>query len=176
MIRFETASLFQAHDLARLVNSAYRGEYSELGWTTEAAFLGGQRTDVESLIMLIETPLNQIEIAYDEKTNNLLGCVHLIQELPDTLYFGMLTIEPTLQGQGLGKILLNHLESIAKIQGLNQIRCAVIPLRTELIAFYERRGFKATGSNEPFPIDDPRFGLPKITGLILKEFAKFLSP
>ena len=176
MIRFQTASTLQVHELARLVNSAYRGEYSKQGWTTEASILGGQRTDTESLVKLIETPLNQIEIAYDEKSQTLVGCVHLIQELPNTLYLGMLTVEPTLQGQGLGKIILDHLESVAKSLGLHRIRCTVIPLRTELIAFYERRGFKATGNSEPFPVGEPRFGLPKVSGLILKEFAKDIAP
>jgi ribosomal protein S18 acetylase RimI-like enzyme len=175
MIRFKTASTLQAFEIAKLVNSAYRGEYSEQGWTTEAAILGGQRTDPEGIINLINAPLNQIEIAYDENSQHILGCVHIIQELADTLYFGMLTIEPTLQGQGHGKILLDHIEGIAKIRGLKRIRCTVIPLRTELIAFYERRGFVATGGSEPFPVDDPRFGLPKISGLSLKEYAKLLA-
>ena len=174
MIRFQTATPAQSQDLAHLINSAYRGEYSELGWTSEAKILGGQRTDPEELERLIKTPHNQIELAYEDRSEKLIGCVHLVQELPDTLYFGMLTVEPKLQGQGFGKILLNLVENVAKGYGLKRIRFTAIPTRTELIAFYERRGFKATGKSEPFPIQDPKFGLPKINGLTLKEFEKIL--
>lgn len=175
MIRFQTATPDQAPELAKLVNSAYRGEYSQQGWTTEASLLGGQRTDAESLAKLIETPLNQFELAYEGKTQKIIGSVHLIQELPDTLYFGMLTVEPTLQTQGLGKILINHLENVARGYGFKRVRFTVIPARTELVAFYERRGYKATGKFEPFPQLDPKFGVPKVDNLVLKEYEKILS-
>lgn len=175
MIRFQTATIQDAKSLADLVNSAYRGEHSKKGWTTEADLLDGQRTDAEALTQIIETPLNQIELAYEGKSLKLLGSVHLLQELPDTIYFGMLTIEPTLQGQGFGKILINHVEQVARAMGLKRIRITVIPSRHELIDFYKRRGFKETGKTEPFPLGDPRFGIPKVEGLELKEFEKILT-
>ncbi len=175
MIRFETATKFNAQEIANLVNSAYRGEYSKQGWTTEASLLGGQRTDAETLQKLIDSPLNQIEIAYQGESQSIIASVHLIQELPDTLYFGMLTVEPKAQAKGMGKILLKHVENIALGYGLKRIRFTVIPSRTELVAFYERRGFKATGNSEPFPEQDPKFGMPKVEGLILLEYDKLIQ-
>lgn len=175
MIRFQTATIHDAPALSKLVNSAYRGDSSKQGWTTEADLLDGQRTDPESLIKIIENPLNQIELAYEGKSLNLLGSVHLLQELPDTIYFGMLTIDPSLQGQGFGKILINHVEQVTRAYGFKQIRITVISSRTELIDFYKRRGFKETGREEPFPENDPKFGIPKIKGLFFKEFIKVLS-
>jgi len=174
MIRFQTATPSQAPELAKLVNSAYRGDYSEKGWTTESSLLGGQRTDAESLNQLILTPLHQIEIAVDEKSQKIIGCVHLIQE-PAGLYFGMLTVEPTQQTQGLGKTLISHVENVARGYGLKRVRFTVIPARTELVAFYVRRGYQATGKFEPFPQLDPKFGVPKVSGLILQEYEKILS-
>ena len=172
MMRFQTATSLHAQELADLVNSAYRGEYSEQGWTTEASLLGGQRTDSKKLVEMMTTPQNQIEIAFNDDSQKIIGSVHLIQELPDTLYFGMLTVDPKLQALGLGKKMLEHLENIARGYQFKRIRFTVIPTRNELIAFYERRGYKATGKFEPFPENDPKFGLPKVTGLILKEFEK----
>jgi ribosomal protein S18 acetylase RimI-like enzyme len=172
MIVFQTADLAHIHLLAQLVNSAYRGEYSLQGWTTEAHILDGQRTDSESLAALIQTPLHQIEIALDQETNKIVGCVHLIQEKDDTLYFGMLTVEPTLQTLGIGKRMMSHIESVAKALGKARIRFTVIPNRVELVAFYQRRGFKETGRFEEFPAQDPRFGLPKISDLRLQEYEK----
>ena len=37
----------------------------------------------------------------------------------------------------------------------------VIRQRTELIAWYERRGYVLRGETRPFPLDDERFGLPQ---------------
>lgn len=173
MIRFQTASVNDSEKLSELVNSAYRGDYSKQGWTTEADLLDGQRTDAASLSALIATPLNQFELAFEGKSLKLLGSIHLIQELPETLYFGMLTVEPSLQGQGLGKILLKHAEDVARGYGFKKLRCTVIPNRQELIDFYKRRGFKETGKFEKFPVDE-KFGIPKVAGLKLQEFIKEL--
>jgi GNAT superfamily N-acetyltransferase len=174
MISFQTATVQECAQLADLVNSAYRGESSKKGWTTEADLLGGQRTDAESLREIIQAPMNQIEIAFDG--GKIVGSVHLVHEESDTLYFGMLTVAPHIQAKGLGKIILNHVEDVARRYDLKRLRMTVIPSRAELIAFYERRGFKATGKYEPFPEADPRFGLPKVANLSLKEFEKRLLP
>ncbi|NBP08302.1 MAG: GNAT family N-acetyltransferase, partial [Gammaproteobacteria bacterium] len=48
------ASIDDAAALAALVNSAYRGDGSRAGWTTEADLLGGQRTDPQALEEFIE--------------------------------------------------------------------------------------------------------------------------
>lgn len=173
MIYFRTATIQDAENLAKLVNSAYRGNYSQQGWTTEADLLDGQRTDAENLTELISTPGNQLDLAVDE-SGNILGSVHLRQEDTETLYFGMLTVEPTQQAKGLGKIILTHVEAVARERNLRQVRMTVIPMRSTLIDFYERRGYRATGVIEPFPILDPRYGVPKVEGLCLKEFVKLL--
>ena len=173
MIRFQTATTNDSQNLAQLVNSAYRGDSSKQGWTTEADLLDGQRTDAPSLNTLIETPANQFELVFEGKSEKLLGSVHLVQEEPETLYFGMLTVDPTLQGQGFGKILLQHAEDVARGYGYKKLRCTVIPTRKELIDFYKRRGFKETGKFEEFPVDE-KFGIPKVEGLKLQEFIKEL--
>jgi len=94
-----------------------------------------------------------------------------IKREEDQLYFGMLTVNPELQTQGIGKKLLLRVEVIAQELGLKTIRMTVIGQREELIAFYERRGYRRTGKTEPFPDHDPRFGLPK-TSLVFHEFVK----
>ena len=174
MIRFQTATPQDAENLSKLVNSAYRGDYSKQGWTTEADLLDGQRTDAKALEEIIETPLNQIELLFEGKSLQIIGCIHLVQELPETLYFGMLTVEPTIQSQGLGKILLTHAEDVARGYGFKKIRCSVIPHRKELIAFYKRRGYKETGKFDSFP-QEKKFGIPKVGDLALQEFEKTLE-
>ncbi|MFD2574261.1 GNAT family N-acetyltransferase [Spirosoma soli] len=145
--------------LAELVNSAYRGDSSRKGWTTEADLLGGIRTDEESLRTMLQNPTATI-LKYEED-DQLLGCVYL-QKKGDELYLGMLTVSPNVQAKGIGKQLMIAAEKLAHDWQCRAMKMTVISQRHELIAFYERRGFVATGETEPFPMDDPRFGLPKI--------------
>ena len=175
MITFETAKPEQALKISALVNSAYRGDSSKVGWTTEADLLDGQRTDEESIKSIILAADNYIELAIDSETSEILGLVHLKHETHETLYFGMLTVIPEAQSRGLGKQLLQHIENHSRARGFKNIRISVIHLRAELIAYYERRGFKPTGYFEPFPADNPLFGLPKVQDLKLLEFIKILN-
>lgn len=169
---FQTAKIHDAQKISDLVNSAYRGDSSKVGWTTEAHLLDGQRTDKKSIEQLILEPNNFIELVLDQDTKELLALAHLKHDDEETLYFGMLTVRPTTQGLGLGKKLLEHIENYALENHFTQIRISVLHLRPELIAFYERRGFKATGESIPFPENDPLFGIPKVSGLKLLEFIK----
>lgn len=143
--------------LNRLVNSAYRGESSKKGWTTEADLLSGIRTDEPGLTTMIQNP-NAIILLYKEDAQ-LLGCVYL-EKKSDELYLGMLTVSPEAQAKGIGKNLLTAAELIARNQHCSAITMTVITVRHELIAWYERRGYRSTGEIKPFP-NDPSFGLPK---------------
>ena len=141
-----------------------------MGWTTEAYILDGQRTDQGKLQELINNPGSEIQLALDYETEEIIGCVHLSKET-DALYFGMLTVEPTRQGYGIGKEMLVQIEKVTRRLGLSQIRMTVINGRDELVAYYERFGYKKTGNTEPFP-DDPRYGVPKKGKLQFEEFVK----
>lgn len=171
MINFRNALLSDLPSLASFINSAYRGDYAKTGWTTEADILDGQRTDVEGLKEIITTKDNDIILALDQ--DGLVGCVHIRFEANNSLYFGMLTVEPSKQTLGLGKKLISHIEEIAAKRGIGELRISVIPQRTELISYYERRGFTKTGRFEPFP-SDPRYGIPKTSELRLDEYIKKL--
>lgn len=144
--------------LHQLVNSAYRGESSKKGWTTEADLLDGIRTDEDGLKEMMHQP-NAIILKYEDENNSIIGCVYL-QQQKDELYLGMLTVSPELQAQGIGKQLLNVAENYALQQNCDAIVMTVISVRKELIAWYERHGFYTTGERKPFP-DDVRFGIPK---------------
>ena len=145
--------------LNTLVNSAYRGESSKQGWTTEADLLGGIRVDEERLTELIQKPGSMI-LKYVDKENKITGCVHL-EKKGNKLYLGMLTVSPKLQGKGMGKEFLKAAELEAGNQNCVSIYMTVITERTELIEWYERHGYINTGEKKPFPAGDPRFGLPK---------------
>lgn len=159
-----------------LVNSAYRGESSKQGWTTEADLLGGQRVDTARLGEMLEPDLKgqiqRLELGFSAlDTQKPVACFYLRHE-PKTAYVGLLTVDPLLQGGGYGKQLLDRAEEIGHEWKCNRMRMTVIHLRDELLAYYERRGYVRTGNSEPFPTDDPRFGIPKVEGMRLLELVK----
>jgi ribosomal protein S18 acetylase RimI-like enzyme len=147
--------------IERLVNSAYRGEFSKKGWTSEADILGGQRTDVEALQANIQCSNSQILLLFDQE---LVGCVNLTKS--DSIYYlGMLTVKPDLQNKSFGKALLSAAEKFVFEKNIRSIEMQVIAIRQELIAWYLRQGYVQTGERRPFPVADPRFGIPKIKDL-----------
>lgn len=160
--------------IVTLVNSAYRGESSRAGWTTEADILGGQRTDATEIARLIAE--NDSMFLLCMHGARLIGSVHLAREDAATAYLGMLVIEPALQGRGLGRSLIDAAECLACEEwGISRIQLQVIALRHELIAYYERHGYARTGETRPFPVGDPRFGLPKVEGLSFDVLEKILD-
>jgi len=142
-----------------LVESAYRGDVSRKGWTTEADLLDGQRTDPVGVAELITKPGSCMLLA--ERDGALLACANL-EKRGDAGYFGMFSVRPDLQGAGIGRATLAEAERIARDDWhCREMHMTVISVRDELIAWYERRGYKRTGIYSPFPYGDARFGLPK---------------
>ncbi len=160
--------------LHALVESAYRGDVSRAGWTTEADFLDGQRTDPDELAQLIAGPSTRILLAHREAT--LVGCV-LVREEPGSAYLGMLSVRPDLQSAGLGRALLDEAERVAREElDRAEMRMRVISIRDTLLAWYERRGYVRTGEREPFPYGDPRSGRPRRDDLEFVVLRKRLRP
>lgn len=158
-LTFRPATLADIDALVVLVTSAYRGDASKQGWTTEADMLDGQRIDPDVLRKDIERERSRIIIA--EREAQLLACAHVAEE-NGAGYFGMFSVKPDLQGGGVGKLLLAETERIARDEWrLPAMRMAVIDIRDELIAFYLRRGYRRTGVTKPFPYGDERYGIPK---------------
>jgi N-acetylglutamate synthase-like GNAT family acetyltransferase len=154
-------------DVVSLVESAYRGESSRAGWTTEADLLDGQRTDPEE----VGSVLDDLIVAEDD--NGLVGCCTLIPR-DGHAYFGMFAVRPGLQGGGVGSRLLAEAERLAAEHGAGHVEMTVISTRTELIDFYLRRGYVDTGETRPFPYGDDRFGRPRRDDLAFTVLVKQL--
>src|SRR6185312_12436949 len=97
------ATTEDAPAVVALVNSAFRGESSKAGWTTEADLLDGQRTDLEAVTDMISAPGHVILVRATDR--DLVACVHL-EKTGENCYLGMLTVLPTAQSGGLGRQML----------------------------------------------------------------------
>ncbi len=145
--------------LLELVESAYRGERSKAGWTSEADLLGGQRVDAEMLAAIIADPVQRILLI--DNDGKLAGSVTVEQRVSSG-YIGMVSVPPTQQGKGTGRALLALAEKhLSAVWQLPAARLSVIAQRAELIAWYARRGYAPTGETAPFPYGDARYGLPR---------------
>lgn len=157
---FRIATQADIPALIALVTSAYRGDSSRAGWTTEADLLDGARVDAELLQADIARADSRV-VVINSDTDVLLACAHVAIE-DGHGYFGMFAVDPVLQGRGTGDVLLTECERIAREDWhLPGMRMTVIDLRDALIAWYERRGYLRTGILKPFPYGDTRFGRPK---------------
>lgn len=145
--------------LVKLINSAYRGEESKAGWTTEADVVAGDiRTDEENLNELMKKP-GAVFLTYTNDKNEIEGTVFLHNREPGKLYLGMLSVNPELQTKGTGKKMMAAAEVHARNLNCQCIYMRVISIRHELIAWYERQGYYQTGETQPFPSD--KFGMAK---------------
>lgn len=155
-----------------LVESAYRGESSRAGWTTEADLLDGQRTDTDEVRSLIQDPSARLTLAYEG--TRLVGCI-LAKSEHDGAHLGMFAVRPDKQAHGLGRELLGEAERVARDE-LAAITAVlyVLHTRSELLAWYERRGYRDSGRREPFQYENPRVGLPRVDGLEFRVLTKAL--
>jgi GNAT superfamily N-acetyltransferase len=157
-VTFRVAGLSDVDALVALVESAYRGDSSRAGWTTEADILGGQRTDPEGVREVIGKAGSRMVAV--ERDGGLVACCQL-EHRGAHAYFGMFAVRPAEQGAGLGKLVLAEAERLAREEwGAAEMHMTVISVREDLIAWYERRGYARTGRTSPFPYGDERFGLP----------------
>lgn len=158
-LRFRAAGEADVDAIVALVTRAYRGEASRAGWTTEADLLDGPRIAPEVLRADLTRPRSRVLLA--ESDGALLACAHVADD-GGVGYFGMFAVDPGHQRGGLGARVLAECERIAREEWrLPAMRMTVIDLREELIAWYQRRGYRRTGVHKPFPYGDPRFGLPR---------------
>ncbi len=149
-LSFRIATAADTSAVVELIESAYRGEESLKGWTSEAGFIEGQRTNRNEISDLIDSPDARFVLAFDAGKH--VGCA-LVKNEHGQGYFGMFSVRPARQGAGLGKQLLAEAEKTARsLWGCPIMKMTVISIRDELIAFYERRGYRRIGT-EPFPFD-----------------------
>lgn len=171
MLSFRTATLADVDAVLDLVQSAYRGDSSRTGWTTEADLLHGQRTDAAGVREAVTAPGSRLLLA--EQDGELVACCQL-EERGEAGYFGMFAVRPGNQGAGVGRQVLAEAERVARCWGATRMEMTVIVQREELIAYYERRGYRRTGELSPFPYGDERFGLPQREDLAFELLVKTL--
>ena len=175
MLIVRTATADDVAAIVDLVQSAYRGDPSRLGWTTEADLLDGQRTDVEAVAETIASAASVVLLAAAD-AGSLVACCQIDRSDDGVSHFGLFAVRPGVQGGGVGRDLLARAESYARDNfGATTMVMTVIAQRAELIAWYERQGYTRTGQTRPFHYGDERFGIPRRDDLHFVVLSKALS-
>jgi GNAT superfamily N-acetyltransferase len=136
MLTTRVARPADAPTLASLISLAYR---------VEDFFKIGDRTDPDDVRKRME---NAAFLVLEDEHGTMAGGVYVKVE-GRRGYFGMLSIDPSRQGQGLGRRLIAAAEDYCRDAGCSEMELEVVNLRTELPPFYRRFGYVERGTR-PF--------------------------
>lgn len=166
-------SLNGLEPLQRLINAAYRGNDGPGRWTTEQHLVAGDRIHRDALVSLIQHPQTELIVGVEGmagvEEGNVVSCI-AIKQLEDAVEFGTFAVAPALQGLGYGAQLLDFAEAHARRYRL-PFQVCVVTQNTQLIRFYERRGYVRTGALLPYPTDQ-NVGQPKRHDISLTQLVK----
>ena len=169
-LTIRTARAADAEVLTDLIRSAYRGEDSRAGWTSEAHLVEGERISAGQVRAVIGDAGSLMLVGED--AGRIVACCQLRNEGAGLAYFGTFAVSPQAQGAGLGRQLMTEAEHQAITTfGATRLEMTVLAPQDKLIAYYERRGFRRTGETRPFPAD-PRYARPLVDGLSFVVLAK----
>jgi len=132
MIEIHPAGPADAAAIAATVNRAFE---------VEAFFVEGPRVTVEEIARRMIT--GRFLVAGDGGT--LVGCVYLEPRPPARAYVGLLAVEPSRAGEGIGRRLMEAAEAAARVAGAVAVDITVVDLRTELFPFYAALGYTRCG-------------------------------
>ncbi len=107
-------------------------------------FLDGTRTDAERMSEMMTK--GTFLVAEDE-LGRIVGSVYT-EMRGDRAYFGMLAVDPSMQGTGLGRKMVQAAELRCREQGAIFMDIAVLSLRPELLPLYRKLGYVETGTEE----------------------------
>ena len=133
------ASVADAEAITALINAAFP--------IAEGFFIDGDRITLEEVISSFD--IGEFFVA--EEQGKLTACVYLEPQLERT-YLGLLSVDPSLQRAGLGTKLLEAAETHCAKRGSKSIYMRVVNQRSDLPAYYRKRGYIETGTS-PFPDD-----------------------
>jgi len=137
-VKTRLATEADADAISALVNAAFK---------VERFFIDRDRIDPGKVREMLRTG----KYLLAEDNGALIACVY-VELRGQRAYFGLLGVDPSRQGQGLGRKMVEEAEDYARAAGCEFMDLRIVNLRAELPPFYRRLGYVETGT-EPFAAD-----------------------
>lgn len=155
-LKFRKAELNDVEQLLYLINRSYRDDTAR-SWTNEADYVSGQRINKQQLQQALVDQnfhLYVAEIDNDLSSLSIVACIGLTFN-HNEVEIGTFCVDPIFQNTGIGKTVLSFAEAQALLiqPNLTLYMMDVLDIRSELIAYYQRRGYSLTQLRKPYPID-----------------------
>jgi predicted N-acetyltransferase YhbS len=141
MIKIREANLADAEQITAVINAAFK--------IAEGFFVDSNRITIAE----VRQHLTSGVFLVAESEGAISGCVYL-EPRGERAYLGLLSVDPALQQSGLGSRLMTAGEEYCRERGARFMDIYIVNLRTELPAFYRKRGYVENGAT-PFPADVP---------------------
>lgn len=130
----------------------------------EREFVDRDRTSAAEIAQLMQSGSFLVAHGVD---GALAACVY-VELHGRRAYMGMLAVDPSLQGRGLGRRMIAAVENRARESGCSGIDIKIVDRRVELPPLYRALGFTDNGTA---PFDDPLLTKPCHFLLMSKELA-----
>jgi ribosomal protein S18 acetylase RimI-like enzyme len=144
------AELSDLEELQAVIQRAYRGRSASASWSHEGELPEGERVsrgDLEALLGAANSRLSVAEIA-----GRVVGSSLVVAVAPGQCEIRLVSVDPSVQGDGVGGQLLRHAEVLAvEAFAASHVIIEVLQHRSRLIAYYERRGYRRTDDSRPYP-------------------------
>jgi mannitol-1-/sugar-/sorbitol-6-phosphatase len=128
------ASAADCGAMVRLINSAFAIE----------RFLDGERTNEPQLKQMMQKG----EFLLGRGDSGELVASVYVEVRGARGYFGMLSVDPSQQGSGLGRTMVEAAEAYCRAQGCRAMDLTVLSLRPELPPLYRKLGYRESGVEE----------------------------
>ena len=171
-ITFRGAEPADVVGIVALVNEAYRAPTADNAWTSEATLIAGARIDTSAVQHLLAEADSVLIVG--EHAGAVVACIHVSRDEQEA-HIGLFAVARAWQGRGLGRRLLAHAEAVAQDMGARRAAMRVVTQRADLIAFYERCGYRRTGEVGAYPVGEG-VGTPRVPGLTVEALTKALTP
>ncbi|HLW55631.1 MAG TPA: GNAT family N-acetyltransferase [Candidatus Angelobacter sp.] len=138
-ISVRIAEISDADPLSRLINQAF---------VVERPIFEGDRTNPDQVRSLMAK--GKFLIASDSSASDslkMIGCVY-VEVRSDRGYVGLLSVDPSRQGSGLGRTLMSSAEEFFRSAKCVAADLRVVSPRTPLPAFYRHLGYVETHTSE----------------------------
>ena len=163
-LEYRLATQEDAPALQQIIEASFRYEGGRKGWVDDLGLAPRFRMSVDEVAATIAKPDTSVVIALDADNNDIpIASFQVAKRGEDVARLFIFVVDPKHQGHGLGRKVLAYAEDhCRRTWNVTTMELNALSTRSELIAWYMRRGYRKTGETQPFPVDKfPDLSLPE---------------